>query len=95
MVTDVTGGGSSTPRMRNSAFPAIFSGDLHKSFLKSEQVTHQHVPTAQLTLTPELAQGVASSYRSGSGSGSDDGPPLLKFHVNDPSFNTRPNSLQC
>ncbi|KAH9179056.1 hypothetical protein EDB89DRAFT_2217542 [Lactarius sanguifluus] len=50
--TNATVGGSSTPRARNGALPANFSGDLRKSLLKSEQAKSARANTHPLPGSP-------------------------------------------
>jgi paired amphipathic helix protein Sin3a len=49
---NATAGGSSTPRARNGALPANFSGDLRKSLLKSEQAKSARANTHPLPGSP-------------------------------------------
>ena len=51
-VANATAGGSSTPRARNGALPANFSGDLRKSLLKSEQAKSARANTHPLPGSP-------------------------------------------
>ena len=51
-VASAAAGGSSTPRSRNGALPANFSGDLRKSLLKSEQAKSARANTHPLPGSP-------------------------------------------
>ncbi len=51
-VTNASVGGTSTPRARNGALPANFSGDLRKTLLKSEQAKSARANTHPLPGSP-------------------------------------------